>query len=92
MQEVAPAERLQENAPQQAYWTDAFGRKAAAFAEQHRGERFLLYLACNGGPTQANTWRNAPQSGTKGQVLEGAIRGRFIVEWKAQLPAGPTCR
>lgn len=64
----------------------------------------VFFLSDNGGATGpprktpdqefaygANTSRNEPFRGDKGQLYEGGIRVPFFLQWKGRVPAGTVC-
>mgnify|MGYP000079575515 CR=1 FL=1 len=53
-------------------------------------DTLIFFISDNGGPPQANASSNGPLRASKGTVYEGGIRVPFILQWKAQLPAGKT--
>jgi arylsulfatase A-like enzyme len=48
----------------------------------------ILFFSDNGGPPQANASSNGPLRASKGTVYEGGVRVPFLLQWKAQVPAG----
>ncbi len=68
---------------------DGVGRVLARLREHKLEEQTLVvFIADNGGPTPANTSRNDPFRGTKGQVYDGGTHVPFLAQWKGKLPAG----
>lgn len=67
------------------------GKLKAAGLEK---DTLVLFLSDNGGPSgkkfAANSSRNAPLRGGKGDTWEGGVRVPFLVQYPSQLPAGTT--
>ncbi|MFM7056377.1 MAG: sulfatase-like hydrolase/transferase [Planctomycetota bacterium] len=69
----------------------AVGRVLDTVRKQGREENTLVFFySDNGGPTADNSSRNTPLRGFKTQFYEGGIRVPFLMQWKAQIPAGQT--
>jgi arylsulfatase A-like enzyme len=68
---------------------DAIGVVLAKLDQEQLTENTLIFfISDNGGPETANSSDNGPFRGQKAQTWEGGIHVPFIVQWKAQLPAG----
>jgi arylsulfatase A-like enzyme len=51
-------------------------------------DTLIFFFSDNGGPTPVNHSSNAPLSGLKTDLYEGAIRIPFMCQWKGRIPAG----
>lgn len=54
-------------------------------------DTLIFFFSDNGGPTPVNHSSNAPLSGGKTDLYEGAIRIPFLCQWKGHIPANVVC-
>jgi len=72
---------------------DAIGGVLSTLEKNRLTDNTLIFfISDNGGPTAANTSRNTPLRGFKGQVYEGGVRVPFLMQWKGKLDKGSIYR